>query len=516
MASSANARIARNTAMLYVRMILLILISLYTVRVTLEALGAMDYGIYNVVANIVASLNFLMATMSSAVQRFLAYHLGRNDYRAYSRAFSLLLWGFVLISVAVIIIAEAVGPWFLNDILVIPPSRLEAAKEVYQFTILTFVASVMTVPYNAQIVANEKMGVYAYFSIAEGVMRLGVVFILLALPHGRLVWYGALLAVQGWIMWSIYVIYCRRRFPFCKVSFVTDRALAREIGSYAGWNLFGSISGMLVVQGQGILLNMFFGPLVNTAKAIADKVYSTVINFSINFFMAVSPQIVKSYAAGDVERMMQLGLKSSKFSFFLLVALGFPLICGMKEVLSVWLGADQVNPTMTVFSQLLLVYALIVSLEPPITQMIRATGRIRDYQVKVGVCTLMYIPIAALVLWLGGGPTSTLVTLIVLFILVLGLRVLIARKEIGLSLGAYWSQVAFPALRVSGVLAAVYEIFGTGIFPEGSVGGMLRVGTGFVTALAVIWWIGLDGDDRGFVLRAVASRLPGLERIKRK
>ncbi|MDE5902977.1 MAG: hypothetical protein K2H21_07145 [Muribaculaceae bacterium] len=504
---TANSRIAKNTAMLYVRMLFLTAISIYTVRVTLQVLGAMDYGIYNVIANVIASLNFLVATMSSATQRFLSFHLGKRDIPAYNRAFSLLVWGFIALSVIVVVIGELVGPYFVNNVLVIPADKLHAARMVYQFTILTFISSVMMVPYHAEIVANEKMGVYAYFSIADGLMRLGVVLLLLFVMTDKLVLYGGLLALQGWIMWGIYFIYCKVKFPFCKISFVKDKALAKELGSYTGWNLFGTISGMLTVQGQSVLLNMFFGPLINTAKAIGDKVYTTVVNFSVNFFMAVSPQIVKAYAAGDNARMLQLGVKGSKISFFLLAVISFPLLCEMPAVLRLWLGESEVTAPMISFSRLLLIYSLIVSLEPPITQMIRATGQINRYQLQVGLWTLSYIPVAALVLWLGGAPTATLVTLIALYLWVMVIRVRIAHKTVGLPYGMYMNEVAVPLVKVSVTLALVYKLYPYLPLPGGFGGFCAGFAVALVLALGATWVLGLNRGDRSFVKDIVRRKL---------
>ena len=505
--SAANARIARNTAMLYVRMLFLTLISLYTVRVTLEALGAMDYGIYNVVASVIASMNFLMATMSSATQRFLSFHLGKGDMSAYNRAFSLLVWGFIALSVIAVIVGEAIGPLFINRILVIPPDKLQAAAIVYQFTILSFVASVMTVPYHAEIVANEKMGVYAYFSIADGLLRLAVVMILLSLPADSLVWYGLLLAVQGWLMWSVYAIYCKVKFPFCKISFVKDKELAKSLGAYTGWNLFGTLSGMLTVQGQSVLLNIFFGPLVNTAKAIADKVYTAVVNFATNFFMAMSPQIVKSYAAGEIGRVFSLCLKGSKISFFLLCVISFPLLCTMPEVLGLWLGGDEVTSLMTDFSRLLLIYSLIVSLEPPISQVIRATGNIKQYQLRVGLWTLSYIPVAALVLWLGGSAVASMVTLIVLYMWVMVIRVREVHRIVGLPYGMYIRGVVVPIASVVLVLLTGFMVYTQLNLPGGLGIFIAKIGCCIIFASVVIWYLGLDRGDRKFVTEGIRKKI---------
>ena len=252
---------------------------------------------------------------------------------------------------------------------------------VYRFAIINFAFYFMSIPFTAQIVANEKMGVFAYFSIADGVMKLLIVMALLYVGTDRLVLYSGLLAAQTVLLDVIYVWYCRAKFSFCKFRLRGDRLLLKELGAYTGWNLFGSVSGMLVVQGQGVLLNIFFGPLVNTAKGVANRIYNVIMSFASNMFMAFSPQIVKSYASGEHERMRWLAMQSSRLAFFMLMILSYPLLVSMQSVLNLWLGSDLVTPLMVGFSQLILIYSLVQSLEPPITQMIRATGEIKEYVV---------------------------------------------------------------------------------------------------------------------------------------
>lgn len=502
-----NKRIARNTAMLYFRMLFLTIINLYTVRVTLDLLGVVDYGIYNVVASVVASLGFLTGTLTSATQRYLSFHLGRRDYEAYSRTFSLLLMGFMAISCVIIILGEAVGIFFVDDWLTIPFDRLDAARWVFQTAVFTFVFNLMSVPYTSSLVANERMSAFAYISIVDGVLKLALVFMLMSSPIDRLVYYGVLTMVESAIVFLLYMLYCHRAFTFNRFRFVWDKALFREITAYTGWNLFGSLSGVLNTQGQSVMLNIFFGPVVNAVKAIADKISNVISSFSTNFYMAVSPQVVKSYASGDYARMVSLALKSSRFSFYLIAVLSFPLINDMDMVLRMWLGEGNVDVLMVRFSQLSLVYCLVNSLEQPVTQMIRATGNIRRYQVSVGVFTLMYLPLLAAVLLCGGSALSSMVLLIVLLALVQLIRVRVAHRQVGLSYHEYLYEVAIPVVLVSVLSFAVYFVVASMHIAYGFIP-FLAVTSGSVVAeTAIVWAVGLKRADRHFIMETIKNKL---------
>ena len=505
--NNSNKKIAVNTLMLYGRMIFLTIINIYTVRVTLECLGDMDYGIYEAVASFIGAMSFLNGTMTSATQRFLSYHLGKEDHAGYSHTYSMLLVCFIVFAAVMMVAGELLGHVFVYDVLNIPAPRLEAAMWVYRFAIINFAFYFLSIPFTAQIVANEKMGVFAYFSIADGVMKLLIVMALLYVGSDRLVLYAGLLAAQTIVLDGIYVWYCRARFRFCRFRFRADRLLLKELGAYTGWNLFGSISGMLIMQGQGVLLNIFFGPLVNAAKGVANRIYNVIISFATNMFMAFSPQIVKSYASGDISRMHWLAMQSSRFSFLLLLLLSYPLIISMNSVLDLWLGSELVTPLMVQFSQLMLVYTLVQALEPPITQMIRATGNIKEYQVKVGICTLMYIPICILGLWIWRNAVLTMIVLILLYGIVMVIRLSLARKLVDLSIREYYLNVILPLGRVIVCLSIASVLFY--FCPQDTNWGVLilRLAVGFVLVTAIIWFFGLSKDDRFTVLRLIKSKL---------
>lgn len=487
-------------------MLLLTLISLYTVRITLQALGVEDYGIYNVIGSVVGSLSILTGAMASASQRFLSFHLGKKDHMAYSRTFSMLLLGFILLSLILYIIGQVLGYFFLDGWLNIPEDRIYAAKWVYQTSLIAFCFSLTTVPYTSSIIANEKMGAFALFSIVEGLVRLAIVFILLAYQGDRLILYGIMTMCASGIVLLMNIYFCHSKIRYCRYIWEWNKSLFKELTTYTGWNLFGSISAMLVNQGQSILLNIFFGPAVNAAKAIADKIYNVVLNFSTNLYMAISPQIIKSYAANDFQRTQNLVLKSSRITFMMLFVISFPLICEMQDILQIWLGDESKTPYMSSFSKLMLIYCMVFSLEHPITRYIQATGIINKYQISVGVITLAYIPITLGTLYCGAEPVTTVIVLISIIILAQFVRVIIAHRQVHLDYRLYMNEVVFPILRIALISSILYIALTKLIQPHNLIQIVLTILIDFFAGLASVWYIGLKKSDRQFILDNIRKK----------
>lgn len=443
-----NKRIARNTLLLYIRMFVIMLVSLYTVRVTINILGAEDYGIYNVVGSIATTLVFLTGTMTSATQRFFSYNLGRDDKMAFNVVFCLAIEIFVVVALLVLFLGFPFGWFMLNNYLIIPAERLYAARFVLGCSLLLFVFNMLSIPFTASIIAYERMDAFAYISIFDGLMKLLLVYLLSVFSWDKLMFYAVLMLVEAVAVFLLYVYYCKRNFTVCRFSFIWNKKLFRELMSYMGWNLFGSASGMLVLQGQSILLNMFFGPLVNAAKAVADKINVALTSFTSNFYMAVSPQIVKSYAQKNEKRMVMLAYRSSLYSFLLLFLLSVPIIYVMPDVLSIWLRAENVSVEMISFSRLILVYSMVMVLEPPLTQMIRATGQIKTYQISVGSITLLFLPIAALAFWLGAKPVVTMYVLIAIYATAHIMRLWNIKRQFAIPYYRYFMEVLKPIIKL--------------------------------------------------------------------
>lgn len=444
---SSSKTIAKNTLMLYTRMLITMLVSLFTVRVLLQALGVVDYGIYNVVGGLVTFLSFLTATMSSATQRYLSFSLGKNDKKEFQQLFSMNILIYLVLAIVVIVLAETIGLWFLTNYLNIPINRFSAANYVYQFSLFTFVIYLLTIPYHAAILAEEKMSVYAYVSILDACLKLGLIYLVVKINYDKLIIFGALLFLQTILITSIYIYYCNKKIDGCKFVFFWEKKMFKQILSYTGWTLFGSLSGTLNNEGLSLLLNIFFGPVVNAAKGISDRVSTAITSFISNFYSAVKPQIVKSYASGDYSYMKLLAFQSSKFSFFLMLILSLPLILETKYILSLWLV--EVEDSMVIFTKLILIYSLINVFEFPLTQLVHATGNVKKYQITVGVFTLFTIPITYIMFKHGYPAEFAIVVLIFVYLLAYIPRLIIVRNQLNISIYEYLVKVIARTIIVS-------------------------------------------------------------------
>ncbi|MCM1489657.1 MAG: MATE family efflux transporter [Muribaculum sp.] len=506
---SNNARIAKNTGLLYFRMIFITLINFYAVRVTLDALGEVDYGVFNVVSSVVASLSLLSGAMTSASQRFLSFHLGRNDYHNYSHTFTLLLLAFIVISLILILIGESMGYFFVEKWLDIPKDRVGSAYWVYQASLVAFLFSFVTIPYTSSIIANERMDAFAVFSLVEGVLKLGIALWLSVYGGDRLELYGSLTALSSIVVFFMSMQYCHAKFKYCKYIWVWNKDIFRQLSAYTGWNLFGSISGILSNQGQAVLLNIYFGPIVNTAKAIADRIQHVIQGFSINLYMAVSPQIIKSYAAEDHQRAHSLVLKTSKLAFLLIFIMSFPLMCTIEGVLDLWLGSGKVTATMIGFSKLMLLYCMVITLEQPVTRIVQASGEIKRYQLSVGVITLMYIPVALLVLLSGGSALTTMIVQIAILIVAQVVRVVVAHRQVGIDYGKYLSVAIYPIIKVMLVSLPVYLVLNIQLENYNWSLVLLRLVVSGLMGAFVALFVGMTGDERKLIadmVRKVARR----------
>lgn len=418
------------------------LVSLYTSRVVLNTLGIEDFGIYNVVGGIVAMFGFLNAAMASATQRFLSFELGRKDYKRLREVFSMSLNIHFIIAGIILILAETAGLWFLNEKMLIPPGRIEAANWVYQFSILAFMVTIISVPYNASIIAHEKMNVFAYISILEVSLKLLIVFMLQWFAFDKLKLYAVLTFSAALIIRTIYGIYCKKKLNSCSYIFVKDKTLFQTLFSYAGWNLWGNLASVTMGQGINILLNIFFGPAINAARGIAYQVSSAVNQFVSNFQLAANPQIIKSYASGDNGYMHRLIFYSSKFSFFLLLTLALPILFETQYILALWL---KIVPDHTVlFTRLVICIVLVDCISGPLMTAAQASGKIKVYQSVVGGLLLLILPISYLFLNLGFPPETTMLVNLVVSIIALFIRLIIIRSLVNLPIKQFILHVLLP------------------------------------------------------------------------
>ena len=432
-------------------MIVITLVSFYTTRVILQILGVEDFGIRNVVSGIIGFMNIITTAMVNASQRFLAYDLGQRNQEQFRTTFSMLVNVFVIFTILGVVLLELVGPLLIAKVLSIPDERLFAAQIIFQFTVISFAISCLILPYTSAVIATEKMNIFAYISLLDAFLKLSVVFVLYYVSFDKLITVVGLTVVASFISNIVYFIYCTHRIEGCIYKRVWDKTLLNKLTSFMGWNLFGSATSVLNVQGQALLLNIFFGPVVNAAKAIADNVNSLAQQFIGNFYMAVGPQIVKSYAADDKSFTKQIVLYSSKFAFFLISAISIPLIKDMRPLLSLWLGSDQVTNEMIVFSSWVLILSMIQSMDYPITQTVRATGAIRKYQVVVGCQTLLFFPICLLAFICGSPAITSMIILCVIYGCVQFYRVVTLTKLLDVSIVEYYKSVVLPIILVVGI-----------------------------------------------------------------
>lgn len=436
-----SKRIAINTLLLYMRMIVLMGITLYTSRVVLETLGIEDYGIQNVVGGLVSMFTLLSGSVSASISRFLTYELGHGDKSKLNAIFCTAINLQAAMSLIVFIAIEIVGYWFLNYKMNISECRLEAANWVFQCAMFTFIINLFSIPYHATIVAHEKMNAFAYISILEATLKLGIVYLLYLSCFDKLKTYAVLLLIVALIIRLIYGIYCNRNFEECHYHFIVDKSIIKQMTKFAGWNYLGTAGSLFCGQGLNILINLFFGASVNAARGVATQVEMAVYQFVTNFSTAMNPQIVKSYARGDFDYMYAVVCKGAKFSFFLMLIIVAPLIYECPIILSLWL--KEVPDYTIVFVRLTLIYSLIKSLSSTLIIASQATRNIRTYQIIVGGLSIMILPISYLLYRLGMQPESCYYVCIIMELCILISRLPILKKMIGLPIEQYITQVLF-------------------------------------------------------------------------
>lgn len=433
-----NRRIAKNTMFLYFRMMLIMGVSLYTSRIILKALGIEDFGIYNVVGGIVTMFSFINGSLGGATSRYITFELGKKNYERLNKVFNVAFLIHIAIGILIIILAETVGLWFLYEKMSIPANRINAAFWVYQISILTCFFSITQVPYNATIIAHENMKIYALVGIVEVTCKLLIVYLLYLSPLDKLIFYAIMLCLLQVSIMAFYRFYCIRKYKESAFRVYNDKGLYREMFSYAGADLIGNISVLAQGQGLNLLLNVFFGPVVNAARGIAYQVQGAVTQFSTNFMIAVKPQIIKSYAEGNIDEMMTLVKNSSCFSFYLMWIISLPIMLETNYILSLWLGKYPDN-TVT-FLKLVLLLCLIQTLKTPRTTVFHATGHLKLTNMVVGSILCAAFPLAYVFLKFGMAPESVFWAANISMAVSEIASVIILRRYINYSIGAYLLQ----------------------------------------------------------------------------
>lgn len=444
---NSNKTIVKNSLLLYVRMFLTMLIGLYTSRVLLKALGVEDYGIYNIVGGITTMFNFINGSMAVASSRFIAFSIGKNDVQTERTVFKHILYIHYGIGLLIALLIETVGIWFLYNKLVIPEDRMNAAFWILQFSAITCFLNVICTPYNSMIISHEKMSSFAYISILESVLKLLICYMVMLSSSDKLIVYGELLMLESVLIRIIYTLYCRKKFVAVHGKVVLQKKMFTEIASFAGWNTLGNAALMTIEQGISILLNLFFGPVVNASRGIASQVINLISGFSSNIRMAINPQITKSYSQTDMKKMYQLIRMSSIYPFYMILACFIPIFLIGDFLLHLWLV--DVPAYSLVFLRLGLLYTLVNSFANPIIIGIHATGRIRKFQIIEGILMLLTLPLAYIFLRIGLPAYSVYIASIVIAIVAQIGRVLVVLPKLGFSIKKYLVDMVLPCLKVS-------------------------------------------------------------------
>ena len=486
-------RIAKNTLMLYVRMLVLMIVGLYTSRVVLAALGENDFGIYDVVGGVVAMFTIISGSLNSAVSRFITFEMGKGDLSRLNKVYSTAVTIQLVLAAIVVIIAEPVGLWFIRNEMTIDPSRIPAAIWVLHFSLASFVINLMSVPQMASITAHEKMSAYAYIGMMEGLLRLGVAVLIARSSADRLVLYAALMMVTVLVVRGAYGLYCRLNFPECRYRWVKDKPLVKEMFSFAGWNFIGVTSGVLRDQGGKILVNLFYGTAVNAARGVAMQLNGAVQGFVTNFMTAVNPQITKSYASGDHGYMFYLMSKSSRMSYYLLFVLALPVLFNTEYILDLWL--KDVPSHSGLFVQLFLVFTLSESLSNPLITAQLATGNIRNYQLVVGGLQLLNIPVSYVFLKAGAVPEVTVMVAIAISQICFFARLAMLKGMIGLPVGDFLKRVYMNVLGTT-ALSLVIPLAVQGFLPDTFWGFIISAAVCVASAGLSVLAFGLSRGER--------------------
>lgn len=443
-----NKRIAKNTIFLYFRLAIVMIVNLYATRVVLDVLGVSDYGVYNVVCGFVAMFSFLNTSMANGIQRFYNFELGKDGESAITRVYNTALCIQILLAIIILALTETIGVWYLNTKMVISPDRIIAANWIFQFSVISLVFVIIQIPYSAAILAYERMNYYAIVSVIDALLKLAIVLILPYFTGDSLIIYGFLIMLISIFNFFLYWIYCRKNFRHMLFEKIFDKELFKSMMNFSGWNLFGSFAYILKGQGVNVLMNAFFGTVVNAANGIATQVSSAIQTFSTNLVVAFKPQLTQSYAAGDYGRTEQLMLSMSKISFALMALIAIPIITEIDFILHIWLKSDIPQHTST-FTILTIISIMVGILNAPVTQVIHATGKMKKYQIATSVVVCSILPISWLFLKFGYGATSVFIITILIMAINQIVCLWVLHSTFRFNVQRYIRDVLLPCLAIT-------------------------------------------------------------------
>ena len=454
---SNNKRIAKNTLLLYIRMFFMMTVNLYTSRVILQILGINDFGIYNIVGGVIVLFSFFNNALLTSTQRFLNYEIGQSNEESQKKIFKASMSIYLLFALIIFFMSESIGLWFLNTQLNIPNDRIEAANWVFQFSLVTFIINITKIPYNATVIAQEKMSFYAYLSIVEVILKLFIVYFLLLIAFDKLIVYAALVTVITVVIWIAYHYYCLKQFTTCQFNFYYDKYIYQRLLSFSGWSLLGSVTNLSVSQGINILLNIFHGVSISASVGISNEIRGAINNFLTNFQIAFNPQIVKSYANKESERFHTLIIYSSKYSYYLMFLICVPFCINARFIIQKWLGV--LPDFVTEFAIGSLFILMVDSISAPLGFAIQATGNIKKYQIIYSCISLLQFPLSYLLLKMGFSPVYVFVSWCIVSLTNYGWKISFVTNQINMSIGIYIYKVIAPIIVTSGVSIIILYFF---------------------------------------------------------
>lgn len=504
MVNTNNKRIAKNTILLYARTLFVMAISLYTSRVVLSTLGVNDYGTYNVVGGAIAMFSVVSGSISNAISRFITFELGKENISKLHDVFitsiniQFIIGGFVLL------LGETVGIWFLNTHLNIPGQRLYAANWVLQFSLISFIIGLLSVPYNACIIAHEKMSAFAYVSILEVTLKLLFVYLLTISPWDKLITYALLLSLVDLLIRIVYGLYCKKHFEECRYHLKWDTQLLKQMGGFSGWQFLTNTCWVINTQGINILMNMYFGVAVNAARGVANQVDSAIMRFVTSFTTALNPQITKNYAIGDKEALFSLVCNGAKYTFFLMFLFQFPAILEADTLLHLWL--KDVPEHAVIFLRLTMVGTMLNMLGNTQLTACLATGNIKKYTIVVSLVGFTTFPLSLLAFILGFPPESCYVVFIIIYTIVLYTRVHIMRELIGCPISLFLQKVILKIVIVA-IIASVVPVFFVFSIQPSLFRLIGSVSICSICSLITIFFIGISSHERNMVVDKIRKMI---------
>ncbi len=501
--SESSRRIARNTVLLYFRMLVMMVIGLFTYRIILRALGVTDYGVYSAVGGVVTMAMLVMNTVAGAVSRYITVGLGKGDMTRLKTIFGTSLAVMAGFCLLIILLTETAGLWYLNHKMVIPPERMGAAAIVLHSSLIVLVINLMSIPFTADINAHEHMGAYAWISILEAVLKLTVAAAVWFSSADKLVVYAWMLVAVAVLSRAAYAGYAMRKFPESRGPWKTEKGLVREMGAFAGWNFLGSGAYMLNTQGINQLMNLFFGVGMNAARGVADKVEQVVRQFATNIALALNPALTKSYVGGNREYAFELVCKGSKYYFWILWTLAIPFFTDAETILTLWLG--EVVPEAALFTKLTLLCFVVDFTPGTLNVLVQAGGHIKRYYLWTSLVACLTFPVTYIA-YKNGAPAWIAYAIFVVFYVAKSLVMMnIANKETGLPLKKYWNEGLRPAL-VPGLMTLIVVSAVPGIMPPVWWRFLISAAMSVAMMGSSIWFFGLTEGEKAYVKSKLARK----------